>query len=68
MQLIERVMQTWGLLVTLTPEQEQSARERVTKFLEGKNGDDRILAVEAIKFLRGAKTYRRRRPTGTLPA
>ena len=68
MQLIERVMQTYVLLVTLTPEQEALARERVTKFLEGKTGDDHILAVEAIKFLRGVKTYRRRRPLGTLPA
>ena len=61
MQLIERVMHTYGLLVTLTPEQEELARERVTKFLEGKTGDDRILAIEALKFLRGAKTYRQRR-------
>lgn len=68
MQLIERVMQTWRLLVTLTPEQEELARQQVEKFLEGKTGDDRILAMEAIKFLRGARTYRRRAPVGTLSA
>lgn len=68
MQLIERVMQTWSLLVTLTPEQEDLARERVTRFLEGKTGEDRLLAMEAIKFLRGDRAYRRRGPAGTLSA
>jgi hypothetical protein len=62
MQVIERVMQTYGLLVTLTPDEEESARERVAKFLEDKTGDDRILAVEAIKFLRGHRSYRKRNP------
>jgi hypothetical protein len=58
--VIERVMQTYGMLVNLTPEQEQASRERVTKFLEGKTGDERSLAVEAIKFLRGSRISRTR--------
>jgi hypothetical protein len=62
MEVIERVMQTYGLLVTLTPEQEAMTRQKVKKFLEDKSGDDRMLAVEAIKFLRGARVVRARRP------
>ena len=60
MQVIERVMQTYGLLVTLTPEQEGDARDRLSKFLKNKEGDEDALAVEGIKFLRGDKPYRRR--------
>jgi hypothetical protein len=62
MQVVERVMQTYGLLVTLTPEEEQDARARVSMFLKDKVGDDTALAVEAIKFLRGNKPSRRRVP------
>ena len=60
MQVIERVMQTYGLLVTLTPDQQVEARDRLSKFLEGKNGDENALAMEGIKYLRGDRFYRRR--------
>lgn len=50
---IERVMQTYGMLVNLTKEQEQAAREKVSKFLaETKIDDENKLAVEGLKFLR----------------
>jgi hypothetical protein len=61
MKVIERVMQTYGLIVNLTPEQEDETRKKVAKFLENRSGDERILAVEAIKFLRGSRTLRTRR-------
>ncbi len=60
MLIVERVMQTYGLLVTLTPEEAEDARARVSIFLKDKQGDDTALAVEAIKFLRGDKPSRRR--------
>ena len=50
---IERVMQTYGMLVNLTKEQEQAAREKVSKFLaETKIDDENKLAVEGLKYLR----------------
>lgn len=60
MPIVDHVMRTYSLLVTLTPEQEAVAREQVTKFLADKKGDDRSLAVEAIKFLRGNRPHRGR--------
>ena len=53
MKPIERVMQTYGMMVNLTVEQEQNARERVKKFLNARSGTDRELAVQGLKFLRG---------------
>jgi hypothetical protein len=61
LRVIERVMQTYQLLVNLTADEERAAREKVTKFLEGKTDDDHILTIQAIKFLRGARISRTRR-------
>jgi hypothetical protein len=50
---IDRVMQTYGMLVHLTAEQERSAREKVSEFLAQANTDDENkLAVEGLKYLR----------------
>ena len=57
---IERVMTTYGMIVQLTPEQEQAARERVGRFLQDKGTDEHMLAVEGLKYLRGRATKRRR--------
>ena len=57
---IERVMTTYGMLVQLTPEQEQEARDRVGRFLQDKGTDEHMLAVEGLKYLRGRATKRRR--------
>jgi YD repeat-containing protein len=57
---IERVMTTYGMLVHLTPEQEQEARERVGRFLQDKGTDEHMLAVEGLKYLRDCATKRRR--------
>ena len=57
---IERVMTTYGMMVHLTPEQEQEARERVGRFLQDKGTDEHMLAVEGLKYLRGRATRRRR--------
>ena len=59
-KVIDRVMRTYGMMVNLTPEEEQSARERLTEFLKGKNDSGRQLSVEGVKFLRGDRPSRTR--------
>ena len=59
--VIERVMRTYALMVTLTPAEDRAARERLRQFLEHKSDDTRQLAVEGVKFLRGDRTSRTRR-------
>jgi hypothetical protein len=59
-EVIEQVMRTYALMVTLTPAEERAARERLEQFLKGKS-DTRQLAVEGVKFLRGNRTSRTRR-------
>lgn len=60
-EVIEQVMRTYALMVTLTPAEERAARERLEQFLKGKSDDTRQLAVEGVKFLRGNRTSRARR-------
>jgi hypothetical protein len=53
---IDRVMQTYGMLMNLTIEEERAARESVSKFLAGaKTKDENKLAVEGLRYLRSAK-------------
>jgi hypothetical protein len=50
---IDRVMQTYGMLVNLTADQERKAREDVSKFMANtKTDDENKLAVEGLKYLR----------------
>jgi hypothetical protein len=50
---IDRVMHTYGMLVNLSAEQEQVARERVSSFLASAHTDDENkLAVEGLRYLR----------------
>jgi hypothetical protein len=59
--VIERVLRTYALMVTLTPSEEQVARESLERYLADKSDDTRRLAVEGVKFLRGDRTPRARR-------
>lgn len=59
-EVIDKVMQTYGMMVNLTPSEEQAARERVTAFLKDRTEDARKLTVEGLKFLRGNRISRRR--------
>ena len=53
---IDRVMHTYGMLVNLTSEQEQEARERVSSFLaKAETDDENKLAVEGLRYLRESK-------------
>ena len=54
--VIDRVMQTYGMLVNLTPEQEHAAREKVSSFLANvKIEDEQKLAVEGLRYLRTSR-------------
>ena len=50
---VERVIQTYGMLVSLTSAQEREARERVSSYLRDKGEDEHKLAVEGLKHLLG---------------
>jgi hypothetical protein len=58
---IDRVMQTYGMMVNLTPAQEAEAREKVFNFLKDKGEDEHNLAVEGLKYLLGHAPKPRRR-------
>jgi hypothetical protein len=60
---VQRVMDTYALMVTLSPEEARVTRERVEEHLAGMSGDDGALAVEGLKFLREGRPARRRRPS-----
>jgi hypothetical protein len=64
---IDRVMQTYGMMVNLTPGQEAEAREKVSNFLKDKGGDEHNLAVEGLKYLLGRVTTPRRRQLTSAP-
>lgn len=53
-------MQTYSMMVSLTPEAEAEARKRVQQHLVGIEGDDNVLAVAGLRFLRGSSGGRRR--------
>jgi hypothetical protein len=57
---VERVMQAYGLMVNLTMEQEDDARERLEKFLQTREGNEEELTVKALQFLRGNRSGRQR--------
>ena len=53
---IDRVMQTYGMIVNLTADEERAAREKGTIYLAEKPGtDENALAVEGLRYLRGVR-------------
>jgi hypothetical protein len=65
---IDRVMRAYILMVTLTPEDESNARERLEEHLTKIGGDEKTLAVEGIRFLRASnRESGRRSPTPAKP-
>ncbi len=61
MDVIEKIMHTYGMMVNLTPEQQQEARERLVEFLSDKTDDAHHCTVEGLRFLRGERFHRTRR-------
>jgi hypothetical protein len=53
---IDRVMKTYGMIVNLTPAEENAAREMVMSHLAGKSdADEKVLAIEGLRYLRNIK-------------
>ena len=53
---IDRVMETYGMMVNLSADEERAARERVTSYLVEKPGaDEKALAIEGLRYLRSVK-------------
>jgi SLT domain-containing protein len=51
--IVERVMQIYGMIKNLTPEQEATARRDVAQFLANRQEtDEQVLAVEGLRFAR----------------
>lgn len=49
---IDRVMQAYDLMVDLNEANQLKARQRVEAHLAGIAGDERILAIEGLRYLR----------------
>jgi hypothetical protein len=60
-EAVNRVMEAYGLMVTLSPADEAEARERLQGHLKDMQGDANALAVEGLRFLRTPRGYRQRR-------
>lgn len=60
LEVVDRVMQAYCLMVTLSPEDELQARERLREHLNGMQGDENALAVAGLRFLRNPRSSRRR--------
>jgi acyl-CoA reductase-like NAD-dependent aldehyde dehydrogenase len=58
---IDRVMQAFTLMANLTPEEAQATRERLAEYLAGREADEKALAVEGLRYLRGPGRVARRR-------
>jgi len=58
---IYRVMQAFTLMANLTPEEAQATRERLAEYLAGVDADEKALAVEGLRYLRGPNRVARRR-------
>jgi hypothetical protein len=58
---IDRVMQAFTLMANLTPEEAQATRERLAEYLAGMDADEKSLAVEGLRYLRGPGRVARRR-------
>ena len=56
-----RVMQTYAMMVDLTPEEEEVTRQRLERHLAGMDADEKALAVEGLRYLRGPGRVARRR-------
>ena len=49
---VDRVMQAYCLMVTLSPADEAQARERLEEHLRNLQGDEHALAIAGLRFLR----------------
>ena len=57
---VERIMLAYTMMVRLSAEEEADALARVRQHLAGLSGDETVLAVAGLRFLRGTKKSRKR--------
>ena len=60
-EVIERVMQAYTMIANLTPGQAQATRRRLAAHLAGIDADEKALAVEGLRYLRGPDRITKRR-------
>ena len=58
---INKVMYAYALLHQPTPGELETTRERLTAHLAGLDGGEEVLALEGMRYLRGADKVSRRR-------
>jgi hypothetical protein len=63
---IDRVMRTFKMMASLTPEEEEDARERLIAHLAGMKADEKALAVAGLRYLRGPDRVSKRRIARTV--
>ena len=56
--VMERVMQTYGMMHNLTAEQQLDAKGRLQEYLASRDGSEQELAVLGLQFLRGSRKSR----------
>lgn len=52
---IERVMYAYTLIANLTPDQVKATRDRLAAHLAGLDADEKVLAVEGMRYLRASR-------------
>lgn len=53
---LDRIMQTYGMIVRMTPDQERIVREKVSTFLGQKSeGDEQKLTIAGLRYVRELK-------------
>ena len=58
---IDRVMQAYGMMNSLTAAEECDARERLALHLAAIDADENGLAIMGLRFLRGPRIHRARK-------
>jgi hypothetical protein len=58
---IDKVMYAYALMAHLTPDQVKATRDRLAAYLAGMDADENVLAVEGMRYLRGADRAAKRR-------
>lgn len=61
LKAIEKVMYAYTLLTNLTPDESQAIRERLAAHLADMDADEKTLAVEGMRYLRGSDRVTKRR-------
>jgi hypothetical protein len=53
---VDRVMETYGMIVNLTEDEERAARDKITSFLAEKPEiGENALAIEGLRYLRSVR-------------